>query len=91
MNNQPKMSKRAAEALEILANGGRFIRQLERNGYTGREQFQYRCTFKAAPYGDFARGIGFAAFCELQRLDLIQFDPDNTGSGRQTMYKLRAA
>lgn len=91
MNNQPKMSKRAERALEILSNGGRFISQLERNSYTGREQFQYRCTYNGAPYSNYEKGIGFSTFSELRDLGMIAFDPANTGSGRATIYKLSAA
>ena len=41
MTNLPNLSNRAKKALEVLADGGRFVHRLERNSYTGREQFAY--------------------------------------------------
>ncbi len=65
MTNQPKLSKRAEQALEILANGGEMVHRLERNGYTGREQFQTRfCASKAS--GSVVKGLGFKTRCELE-------------------------
>jgi hypothetical protein len=46
--NLPKLSNRAQQALEILANGGEMVHRLERNGYTGRDQFATRFCTSAA-------------------------------------------
>lgn len=65
MSNQPKLSRRAEQALEILANGGEMVHRLERNGYTGRDQFQTRfCT--SAAWGSAVKGLGFKTRCELE-------------------------
>lgn len=61
--NLPALSGRAKRALDVLADGGRFVQQLERNGYTGREQWQYR--LKTDRHG-VVRGIGLRAFYELR-------------------------
>lgn len=63
--NLPKLSKRAQEALEILANGGEMVSRLERNSYTGREQFQTRfCT--SAAWGSAVKGLSFKTRYELE-------------------------
>lgn len=62
MNNQPKLSNRAQQALDILANGGEMTYLLERNSYTGREQFQTR--FKI--HGGAVKGLGHATRYELE-------------------------
>ena len=66
MSNMPKLSNRAQRALDVLANGGEMVHRLERNGYTGREQFQTRfCT--SADWGSVVKGLGFATRCELEK------------------------
>ena len=70
MTNLPKMSKRANRALEILSNGGRFVNRLERNSYTGREQFHMRLCSSAA-WSSVVPGIGHATFCELRDLGFL--------------------
>jgi hypothetical protein len=84
--NLPKMSKRAELALEVLANGGRFVNRLERNSYTGREQFHMRlCSSQA--WHSVVSGIGHATFCELDKLGFLV--PDyGTGSSVSEPYKL---
>lgn len=62
MTNLPKLSKRAQAALDLLANGGRMVERLERNGYTGREQFQTRFVIE----GNVVRGLGIKTKFELQ-------------------------
>lgn len=62
MTNMPKISARAALALEVLANGGKFRYGLERNNYTGREQFTWRLR---GPNGGNIKGVGGATFNEL--------------------------
>lgn len=65
MTNHPKLSRRAQEALEILANGGEMVHRLERNSYTGREQFQTRFCASAA-WSSAVKGLGFKTRCELE-------------------------
>ena len=60
--NQPTLSKRAQQALDVLANGGELTYLLERNNYTGREQFQTR--FKIN--GSAVKGLGHATRRELE-------------------------
>jgi hypothetical protein len=84
MTNMPKLSSRAQKALDVLANGGRFIVRLERNGYTGREQFKHRlmtglCT-------GVVRGVGLHAFHELEDNGFLAFE---TSTSVSTTYKLR--
>lgn len=53
-------------ALEILSNGGEMVDRLERNNYTGREQFAVRfCASKA--WNSAVKGLGFATRQELER------------------------
>lgn len=65
MNNQPKLSTRAQQALELLANGGVIQYRLERNGYTGREQFQTRFC-RSSRWNDVVKGLGHATRHELE-------------------------
>ncbi len=88
MTNMPKMSKRAAAALEVLANGGRFVNRLERNSYTGREQFHMRLC-RSAAWSSVVPGFGHATFCELRDLDLLIRDFGG-GSSVSEPYKLKA-
>ncbi len=62
MTNQPKLSARASTALDILADGGSFRYGLERNSYTGREQFAWRLQTAG---GSRVHGVGGAAYREL--------------------------
>jgi len=66
VSNQPKLSNRAQQALDILANGGEIQYRLERNGYTGREQFQTRFCASAA-WGSAVKGLGHATRAELEK------------------------
>jgi len=60
--NLPKLSTRAQKALDVLADGGKFVCRLERNSYTGREQFAYRLIKGSSV----VRGIGLATFYEIK-------------------------
>lgn len=80
--NLPKLSPRAQKALDILADGGKFCCRLERNGYTGREQFAYRLLKE----GRVVRGIGLAAFYEIKDRFLTISGGNTTVS---TYYQLR--
>jgi hypothetical protein len=87
MSNMPKMSKRAADALNVLADGGSFRYGLERNSYTGREQFQWRLR---AANGCNVSGIGGAAYRELSALGFA-FRSEAAGfTGIATYYYLKA-
>jgi len=84
MTNLPTLSTRAKKALDVLADGGRFVCRLERNSYTGREQFAYRLLKE----GRVVRGVGLAAFHEIKDQFLVICDNNTSVS---TYYKLRAA
>lgn len=84
MTNLPALSNRAQKALDILSNGGKFVCRLERNSYTGREQFAYRLLKD----GRVVRGVGLAAFYEIKDQFLTICDNNTSVS---TYYKLRAA
>jgi len=64
-SNLPRLSKRAQQALDLLANGGEMVHRLERNRYTGREQFHTRFCVSAAWNGA-VKGLGFKTRCELE-------------------------
>jgi hypothetical protein len=80
--NLPKLSARAQKALDVLADGGRFVCRLERNSYTGREQFAYRLLKE----GRVVRGIGLATFYEIKDTFLTICDHNTSVS---TYYQLR--
>lgn len=88
MTNLPKMSKRAQLALDVLADGGRFVNRLERNSYTGREQFHMRLQ-RSSSWGSVVPGVGHAAFRELMDLGLLVRDFVG-GSSVSEPYKLSA-
>lgn len=83
-SNLPELSPRARKALDILADGGKFVCRLERNGYTGREQFAYRLLKGGHP----VRGIGMAAFYEIKDR-FLRICENNTSVS--TYYELRAS
>jgi hypothetical protein len=83
MTNMPHLSSRAKKALDILADGGKFCCRLERNSYSGREQFLYRLMKE----GRVVRGIGLSAFYEIKDQFLTICDGNTSVS---TYYKLRA-
>ena len=68
MDNLPKLSGRARQALDVLADGGTFVYRLERNSYTGREQWETRL-LDAGKY--VVRGIGRAAKEELDKAGML--------------------
>jgi uncharacterized protein YjhX (UPF0386 family) len=83
MTNLPQLSNRAQKALDVLADGGKFVCRLERNGYTGREQFAYRLL---KDEGHVVRGIGLAAFYEIKDKFLTMCEHNTSVS---TYYQLR--
>lgn len=62
-SNMPKISSRARKALDLLANGGRMVVRLERNSYTGREQFETRFL---GENGGVVPGLGVKTKFELE-------------------------
>lgn len=87
MTNMPKLSPRAQKALEVLSNGGRFVNRLERNNYTGREQFHRRLLATKA-WGSVVRGVGAAAFHELYKAGFLEYAAGELTSVSE-VYKLR--
>ena len=80
-SNNP-LSKRAEKALAVLEAGGKFREMLERNGYTGREQFRHRLI---DANGAVIRGIGFATLEELRGM----LRPLTGGTTVSSYYGLR--
>jgi hypothetical protein len=62
ISNMPKLSSRAQKALDVLADGGRFVNRLERDSYTGREQFHRRLITRPGAWDAVVKGVGHAAF-----------------------------
>ena len=63
--NLPKLSARAQKALDLLANGGVMSYRLERNHFTGRDQFQTRFCATTS-WDSAAKGLGTKTKFELQ-------------------------
>ena len=68
MTNMPKMSSRASAALDVLADGGQFVDRLERNSFTGREQWTVRSLDSKRQV---VRGVGRAAYRELDKAMML--------------------
>lgn len=68
MTNLTHISPRARKALDILADGGQFVQRLERDAYTGREQFAFRLTMA----GQVVKGFGLAVFYELKNANFLK-------------------
>lgn len=79
MSNKP-LSHRAQKALEILERGGKFVVRLERDNYTGREQFRTRLLTN----GFVVKGIGSATRHELEGMLRVL----NGGTTVSTYYGL---
>jgi hypothetical protein len=88
MSNMPKLSTRAQKALDVLADGGRFVNRLERNSYTGREQFQKRLLTKPGSWNSVVRGVGHSAFYELQNAGFLVY-AEGEWTSVSEVYKLR--
>lgn len=89
MSNLPKLSNRAKLALDVLADGGRFVNRLERNSYTGREQF-HRRLLRNSSWNSVVRGVGTAAFHELEKAGMLDYAAGEWTSVTE-VYKLRTA
>jgi len=79
-SNNDNLSSRAKKALEILERGGKFCERLERNDYTGREQFRTRLLIN----GSVVKGIGAATRQELNSMLRVL----NGGTTVSTYYGL---
>ena len=86
MTNMPNLSPRARKALDILADGGRITYKLERNSYTGREQFARRFVNDC---GQRVSGLGHATYYELVKAGFEFRSIHSTSVGNE--YKLVAA
>lgn len=88
--NMPHLSKRAQSALEYLANGGRYVNRLERNHYTGREQFCRRLLAVRGSWGSAVKGFGHATFYELEKAGFLTY-AEGEWTSVSEVYKLRTA
>ena len=88
MTNLPKLSSRAKRALEILADGGRFVERLERDRYTGRDQFHTRL-LRTGAYSSAVKGVGMAAFYELKEAGFLTLTAE--GTSVSTYWKLNTS
>ena len=79
-----ELSKKAQRAVEVLAQGGRYEHRLERNGYTGREQWEYRLRIGS----NTVKGYGMATFHELEKAGLLKYHPDMSVSSRYTLREV---
>jgi hypothetical protein len=86
MTNLPKLSSRATKALDVLADGGSFRYALERNGYTGREQFQWRLLSAS---GCRISGVGGKAYYELVKAGFDFRREANGFTGSSASYYLK--
>lgn len=87
MSNLPKMSNRAKTALDILGDGGCFNYALVRNGFTGREQFQWCLRTRS---GGVVKGFGHSTYHELNNLGFMGHGKPNGFTGSSTSYYLNA-
>jgi hypothetical protein len=87
ISNLPKLSKRAQQALDLLANGGQMVERLERNSYTGREQFHLRFCANAG-WHSAVKGLGYATRRELEAAGFSFRIHHSTSVS--TSYKLRS-
>jgi hypothetical protein len=90
ISNMPKLSSRAQKALDVLADGGRFVNRLERDSYTGREQFHRRLITRPGAWDAVVKGVGHAAFYELQDAGMLEYCSSERTSVTEP-YKLRTA
>jgi N12 class adenine-specific DNA methylase len=80
---QSALSAKARKALAELKNGATFVRRLERNPATGRDQFRYRLLDRDnRPI----KGFGLATFLELDKAGLLQIAAGGTSTS--TFHRL---
>jgi hypothetical protein len=65
------LTARAKKAIAVLTDGGEFAQRLERDNYTGREQFAYRLENHE---GYVVRGFGGATFYELKDAGMLKLN-----------------
>jgi hypothetical protein len=87
MTNMPNLSNRAKKALDVLADGGRFVERLERDSYTGRDQFHTRLMANRST--GIVKGVGVAAFYELKNAGFLCLA--ESGTSVSTYWKLHSA
>ncbi len=75
-----KLSARAARAVAMMKDGAQFVKRLERDGYTGREQWKTRLVKSGQP----VKGYGVSTFTEISRM-LV---PASRGTSVSSYYKL---
>jgi hypothetical protein len=85
MTNLPALSNRAKLALDVLADGGRFVERLERDSYTGRDQFHKRL-LRTGAYSSVVKGVGLKAFYELKDGGFLSLTSE--GTSVSTYWKL---
>lgn len=78
-----KLSPRAARAVALMKSGAQFVKRLERDGYTGREQWKTRLMQN----GSAVKGYGAATFNELGNM----VAPFGRGTSVSSYYKLAGA
>ena len=78
-----KISARAARAVSMLKGGAQFVKRLERDGYTGREQWKTRLVKGGQP----VKGYGVSTFNEISRM-LV---PASLGTSVSSYYKIAGA
>jgi hypothetical protein len=76
-----ELSPRARKAYAVLQEGGRYVKRLEKNEWSGREQFQYRLL---SPTGGVVKGYSFKVFWELEPFLRLA----DGGTSVSTYYKL---
>ena len=70
------LSARADKALDIIADGGRYVHALETDSYTGRTMFKARLRHAD---GSIAKGFGTATLLEIKPLLAVSYcHPERT-------------
>jgi hypothetical protein len=79
-----ELSTRAKKAYVILFGGGKFVQRLERDRYTGREQWKYHLETNE---GIKISGFGVTTFYELDNLGLLSLDNSTSVSSYYRLNK----
>lgn len=75
-----KLSPRGARAVALLKDGAQFVKRLERDGYTGREQWKTRLVKN----GQHVKGYGVSTFAEISQM----LAPASRGTSVSSYYML---
>ena len=78
-----KLSPRAARAVAMMKDGAQFVKRLERDSYTGREQWKTRLVKS----GQHVKGYGVSTFAEISRM----LTPASRGTSVSSYYMLAGA